>query len=265
MARLGNSHSEAASPVDNCDIDQLVEHIKNQAQRNEVNDNLAIGSWIELWNTRLAPVYQANQLCLFLPDQPNFAELLSAHLDDHAFIERAYVFLLGRSPDPQGKNYYTELLRKQGRIAALVTLLQTEEVQDHVRCRGITIPSTLRVYVQTNRILSSIPLLSSLAIKGWRVGVKLSWQTQAKRWKELGRYYDFLATQAQRDDKYLALAITLQEVAEVQQRILARQNAVLSPKQKGAADLPLDAREAEQTTKILELLRRAQSNLDIRR
>ncbi|ELY20747.1 hypothetical protein LMS44_07015 [Halomonas profundus] len=248
------------------DIDTLVKRLKDQAMLADTQDSLAIESWLWLWQQRLVPILQTQQHRLYDPRAPRLAELLSAHLDDQAFVERAYSFLMGRMPDQQGARYHSELAAREGRVATLMILLQATETQDYIKQERLELPRGLLRLNRWHRRLTALSGVCRRGLWGWKVIVNLLWRRYQQRWKEEGEFYDILVHQGQRREEYQALAITLTEMADIQQKMMtlgialpdtSRPGASLSQAASSQAKPPIKWLSDEQAAAMIKLLRDA--------
>lgn len=203
------------------DMDTLVKRLKDEAMLADAQDTLAIESWLWLWKQRLVPILQTQQHRLYDPRAPRLAELLSLHLDDQAFVERAYSFLMGRMPDQQGAHYHSELVAREGRFATLMALLQATETQDYIKQEQLELPRELLRLKRWHRRFMALPGVFRKGVWVWRMSVNLMWRRHQQRWKEEGEFYDILVHQGQRREEYQALAMTLTEMADIQQKMMS--------------------------------------------
>ncbi|XGA80030.1 DUF4214 domain-containing protein [Halomonas sp. CH40] len=241
-------------------MDRLVKRLKDKAALTDVQDSLAIESWLTLWQARLIPIFSA-QGRLYEPKAPRLAELLSAHLNDSAFVERAYLFLVGRSSDPQGANYYRQLVAEEGRITALVTLLHSYEAQAYIKQQQLELPRLLCWLSGWQRQSMALPGLRRMGAWSWRVGTGMLWRRYARRWREDAEYYALLARRGVGQEELRALANTLSEMADVQKAIVAQLNTVQDARTSSDFQRWLTA---EQAQAMLDILQHAQQVLGAR-
>lgn len=242
------------------DMEALVDRLKQQAAQADLQDSLAIESWLALWQKRLASVFHTERHRLYDPGMPRLAELLSAHLDDETFVERAYTFLMGRPSDAQGAAYYQQLTVCEGRLTMLVTLLQSHEAKQYVQKQQMRLPRGLCQLVCWHQRLTAVPGVRRLGEWGWQVVTQALWRHRLQCWKEDGEYYDILAHHGQRQMEHRALATTLTEMADIQKALVMRVNAG----QKAALSTengPAKWLSNEHAIEMVEVLQRAQQAL----
>lgn len=262
------------SPNSEESIGALITRIEEQAMSAEMQDSLGIERWVALWQQRLAPIFQQPYHRLYDPLAPRLAELLSAHLDDASFVERVYSFLVGRLPEQQGDVYYRQMAAREGRITALITLLQADEAQEHIKQKQLQLPNLLLRLNRWYQRLDALPGLYSVGRWVWRAVVNLLWRRYQLRWQEQGEFYDTLALQGRRHQEHQALAVTLKEMADIQQIILTvgiakpessqsqASSPVPTPETSFIADNSLNKRLTdEQAIAMSKLLRNAQRAL----
>ena len=238
-------------------MDALITRLKDQAALVDVQDSLAIKSWLTLWQTRLVPIFEEQCHRLYEPQAPRLAELLSAHLDDECFVERAYRFLVGRSSDKQGAIHYRQLAAREGRVAMLVVLLQSNEAQAYIKQEHLRLPGSL-LWLGRSHWWLTLPGVRRVGLRVWRRFVGWLWRFYQPRWREEAEYYSILAHYGQRQEEHQALAMTLAEMADVQQRIVEQLNTVLrtSPSQ------PAQWLSIDQATAMAEMLKSAEEALN---
>lgn len=239
------------------DMDRLVKRLKDKAALNDVQDSLAIESWLTLWQARLVPTFKPQSDRLYEPKAPRLSELLSAHLDDLAFVKRAYLFLTGRSADPQGASYYWQLVEDEGRITALVALMHSHEAQTYIKQQQLELPSLLCRLGYWQRQSTALPGLRRIGAWSWRVSTNIVWRRYARRWREAAEYYTFLAHQGSRQKENQALSSTLLEMANVQKSIVAQLNKRQQVQTSGNAQ-DKHWLTTEQAAAMLDILQHAQ-------
>jgi len=238
-------------------MDALITRLKDQAALVDARDSLAIESWLTLWQTRLLPVLDESYHRLYEPHAPRLAELLSPHLEDDLFIERAYRFLVGRSSDQQGAIHHRQLAAREGRVAMLVALLQSNEAQAYIQQQGLQLPGSLRRLERGYRWLVAVPGVRRVGLRVWRGFAGLLWRSYEQRWREEAEYYDILAHYGKRQKEHQALAMTLAEIADIQQRIVAQLNAV----SRDTSSQPVEWLSVDQAAAMAEMLKKAEQTL----
>ena len=245
------------------DMDRLVKRLKDKAALTDAQDSLAIESWLTLWQARLVPIFKPQSDRLYEPKAPRLAELLSAHLNDSAFVERAYLFLVGRSADPQGASYYRQLVAEEGRITALVVLLHSHEAQSYIKQQQLELPRLLCWLTDWQRRSTALPGLRRMAAWSWRLGTDMLWRRYARRWREDAEYYTLLAHRGVRQEELRALANTLSEMGNVQKSIVAQLNEQQKSQTSGNAQDGYWL-TTEQAAAMLDILQHAQQALRAR-
>lgn len=239
-------------------MDALIIRLKDQAALVDAQDSLAIESWLTLWQARLVPIFDDPQChWLYAPHAPRLAELLSAHLDDERFVERAYQSLVGRSADQQGAIYYRQLAAREGRIAMLVYLLQSSEAQTYIKQQNLQLPGSLLRLKRGYQWLVALPGVRRVGLRAWQRFAAWLWRYYQPRWREQAEYYNILAHYGQRQKEHQALAITLSEMADIQQRIVAQLNAV----SRASSSQPIEWLSVDQAAAMAEMLKHAEEAL----
>ncbi|MGP5017231.1 hypothetical protein ACTXPD_13395 [Vreelandella alkaliphila] len=239
------------------DIDVLIKQLKDESMLVNTQSSLAIESWFALWQKRLVPIFKLPRHRLYEPLQPRLAELMSAHLDDAMFVDRAYIFLIGRSSDQQGATYYRQMAACEGRISALIELLESGEAQAYAKQQRLKLPGHLLRLSRWRQRLVSLPGIGRGA---WRLVAGLVWRHYEQRWREAGEYYGILAHYGKRQDEHRTLAMTLAEMANIQQRIVAQINAA-SYDQSSSNTQFAKWLTAEQAVAMMDMLKRAEQEL----
>lgn len=199
------------------EIDVLVQRLQYQAALKEVQGSLGIERWVKLWQQRLTPFCKDQSQKLYVAREPRLAELISAHHEAAVFVERAYMFLVGRHPDPEGAAYFQRLAIEEGRLSALVILLQHKEVQAYIQKEQLLLPLSLRRLKRCYQYLSVVPVVGR---RCWRALALKLWQRYQLHWHEEGLYYQWLASEEQRHKDYQVLAASLIEMADIQAMIV---------------------------------------------
>lgn len=239
------------------DIDALIKQLKDESMLVDTQNSLAIESWFTLWQKRLVPIFKLPRHRLYEPLQPRLAELMSAHLDDEVFVDRAYIFLIGRSSDQQGAAYYHQMAACEGRISTLIELLESDEAQAYTKQQRLKLPGQL---LRLSRWRQRLVCLPGIGRGAWRLVARLVWRHYEQRWREAGEYYDILAHYGKRQEEHRALAMTLAEMANVQQRIVAQINAASYDQSSGSAQFAKWL-TAEQAVAMMDMLKRAEQEL----
>ncbi|WP_372372835.1 hypothetical protein ACDI10_13195 [Vreelandella venusta] len=237
-------------------IDALIKQLKDESMLVDTQNSLAIESWFTLWQKRLVPIFKLPRHRLYEPQQPRLAELMSVHLDDEVFVDRAYIFLVGRSSDPQGATYYRQMAACEGRISALIELLESDEAQEYARQQQLKLPGHLLRLSSLRQRLVSLPGVGRGA---WRLVAGLVWRHYEQRWREAGEYYDILAHHGKRQEEHRALAMTLAEMANIQQHIVAQINA--ESHDQSSSTESAKWLTAEQAVAMMDMLKRAEQEL----
>ncbi|WP_447926418.1 DUF4214 domain-containing protein [Vreelandella sp. EE27] len=265
MTQVEQVNGDQGPEEDAAGMESLLQRLRAQSRHDDMRDSLSIKSWVNVWNERLEPVFEALVPRAFTPQRLQLSELLSLHLDDEEFVERAYTFLLGRSPEDEGKRYYLKLVADEGRMVALVTLLQAEEGRLYRRECELELPGLLRRLHRWYWRLKALPFMSEKAVKVWQAAVEKIWARRHRHWKEQGQYYDMLVHQDRWHRQHMALTTTLKEMAEVQRMLLTLESDLppsspLAPALQEARGSLQWQNEAQVTT-MLEMLQKAQTVL----
>lgn len=208
--------------ADSNEMVTLIQRLRDQAALTEVQDSLAISCWSDLWQKRLVTISQDQAARLYEPRMPRLAELVSAHQSDDVFIERAYQWLTGRSPDPGGEAYYRKLAAYEGRLSALVAMLQSREVDTYIHQQQIQLPAKLCRLNRWYQYLSAIPVIG---LRFWSRLVLVIWRRYKSRWQVEAEQCQLLAHEERRHQTYQTLALTLTEMAEMQALIVSQLEA----------------------------------------
>lgn len=238
-------------------MDALITRLKDQAALVDAQDSLAIKSWLTLWQARLVPIFDEQCHRLYEPQVPRLAELLSGHLDDEHFVERAYRFLVGRSSDQQGAIYYRQLAAREGRITTLVSLLQSNEAKTYIKQQQLQLPGSLLRLERGYRWLVALPGVRRAGHRAWRGFAGWLWRYYQPRWREQAEYYSILAHYGQRQKEHQALAMTLAEMADIQQRIVAQ----LTAESRAPSSPPVKWLSVDQAAAMAEMLKHAEEAL----
>lgn len=238
-------------------MDALIKRLKDQAALVDAQDSLAIKSWVTLWQTRLVTIFDEPYHRLYEPQSPRLAELLCAHLENKSFVEHAYLILVGRPSDQQGAIYYQQLAVREGRVAMLVALLQSNEAQTYIKQHHLQLPDSLLRLERGYRWLVALPGVRQVGLRVWRAFASWLWRCRQRRWREEAEYYRILAHYGQRQEEHQALAMTLEEMANIQQRIVAQCNAA----SRDASSLPIQWLSVDQAADMAEILKSAEEAL----
>lgn len=210
-------------------IDSLIRRIKNEALDTEASSSEkatipVIKNWFEFWQQRHSVMFEPAYPQLYDPKAPRLSELLSAHLDEQAFVERAYIFLTGRLPDPQGRRYYQQLAAQKGRITALITLYQASETQHYLQRNELMVPSALKTLSKWHNKLTAWPSLRHIGGRVWQKIDSYLWLKYQQQWHDQSEWYEGLERTERYRKEHKAFFTTLEEMAYIQQHLDTTEN-----------------------------------------
>lgn len=197
-------------------LDILVQRLRASAAMLDP-DHLPIGPPLGGWHAQLSMLQVLHERpVLSDPQRPSLAELMAVDHSDTLFIDLLYRYLLGRSPDPKGGVYYRDIVQQQGRLMALIELVQADPVRDYIQRQGITLPAVLLRLVDWRARLDQLGPLQGMAFRLWPRFLAHFSRRHAKHWALAARLNRLSADAP-------ALAAAVLELDQRQQHFNARQ------------------------------------------
>lgn len=210
---------------DHLDIDLLVQRLRDAAATLDPEQPPIappIGDWhrqLEALRARESTTYQ-----LLVPGYPSVAELMALHLNDEAFLECLYSYLLGREIEPEAIDHYRNDLRKMGRLYVIACVAQSEECHRYRQANAITLPPLVCRVVRLHQRVQRLNRLKDWGYR--RLRQWLEWLTRHhhRRWRLDAQLSHMLIHQADWNDERRLLSEAVLEMDERQRHFGHRQD-----------------------------------------
>lgn len=207
------------------DLEALILRLDSTADQLDP-DQPPIAPPIGEWHQRLAELRERldSPFPLLDPQAPMLVELLAMDRDADSFIEGTYQHLLGRKPDPSGKQHYLAQCRTQGRLVVLAALSCSEESIYHRKLTAMRLPPALLRLLRWQQRIERLGPLRRLGEKLLQRTLSRLSQHNAERWMMDAALCRQMVHQSQWSQERQQLASAVLEMDDRQRHFGQRQD-----------------------------------------